>query len=247
MLQAHLEPVVLTKGRTLERANKTIEDIYFPVSGMLSVVSGPRSDREVEVGIIGFEGMSGLPVIYGDHRSPYQTFIQVAGKGWRLPVTALRAAIAASATLQQRLLKYAQAFMIQTTHTAIANARGLLEERLARWILMAHDRTQGDEVALTHEFLSLMLAVRRPGVTEALHALTERGLISQARGTIAVLDREGLQERANGFYGVPEAEYERLLGTNDLIVSKKSRAETEQPASVQSSSVQKIRRGTNEK
>jgi hypothetical protein len=86
-----------------------------------------------------------------------------------------------------------------------------LEERLARWILMTQDRTEGDELPLTHEFLSLMLAVRGPGVTEALHALTYRGLISHARGKVFVVDRDGLIERANGFYGTPEAEYERLF------------------------------------
>jgi CRP-like cAMP-binding protein len=244
-LQPYLEPVALPKGKTFENANKPIENICFPESGMLSVVGGAKSVREVEVGIIGFEGMSGLPVIYGDHRSPHQTFVQVPGTGWRLPVAALRDAIGRSATLQQRLLRYAQAFMIQTTHTAIANAKGLLEERLARWILMAQDRARDDEVPLTHEFLSMMLAVRRPGVTEALHGLTEKGLLSQARGKIVVIDRDGLMERANGFYGVPEAEYERLLGASDLIAPQKNRSESGQVSPVRFASVPKIARCPN--
>ena len=212
-LQPHLQPVALEKSKTLETANKRIENIYFPERGMASIVGGAtKPNREVEVGIVGWEGMTGLPVVFGDHRSPHQTFIQLAGDGQRLPVSVLRSAMIQSATLQQLLLKYAQAFMVQATHTAIANGRGSLEERLARWVLMAQDRVDGRELPLTHEFLSLMLAVRRAGVTEALHALGSQGLISHDRGVITVIDREGLIARANGLYGIPEAEYKRLLG-----------------------------------
>jgi len=212
-LKPNLQPLPLEKGKTLESANKKIENIYFPDRGMASVVGSVTGrGREVEVGIIGLEGMTGLPVIFGNHRSPHQTFVQIAGEGQRLPAAALRSALTQSKTLQQLLLKFAQSFMIQTTHTAIANARGTLEQRLARWILMSQDRTMGGEVALTHEFLSLMLAVRRPGVTEALQGLSEKGLIHHSRGTVTVIDRDGLIEQANGLYGVPESEYDRLLG-----------------------------------
>lgn len=213
LLQPDLEAIALPVRKMLEYANKKIEFIYFPEQGLASVTGGSgKHTREVEIGIIGHEGMTGLPVIYGNHSSPHQTFIQVAGEGQRLPVAAMRGAMSRSATLQKLCLRYAQAFMVQTTHTAIANARGTIEERLARWVLMAQDRTDTKELPLTHEFLSLMLAVRRPGVTEALHGLTQRGLISHERGTIVVIDREGLKERANGLYGVPEAEYKRLFG-----------------------------------
>jgi CRP-like cAMP-binding protein len=212
-LQPHLQPLVLERGKMLETANRKIENVYFPDHGMASVVGGAtKPDRDVEVGIIGCEGMTGLPVVFGNHRSPHQTFIQIAGEGQRLAVSTLRSVLTRSATLQPLLLKYAQAFLVQTTHTAIANARGSLEERLARWVAMAQDRAVGNQIALTHEFLSLMLAVRRPGVTEALHALAASGLITHDRGTITVIDRAGLIARANGLYGIPEAEYKRLLG-----------------------------------
>jgi len=212
LLQSALEPVSLPRNKMLELANRKIENIYFAERGMASVVGGVKSERKVEIGIIGYEGVTGLPVIYGNHRSPHQTFIQMPGDGFRLPVLTLRNALEKSASLQRLLLKYAQAFMIQTTHTAIANARGTVEERLARWVLMAQDRWEGSSVPLTHEFLSLMLAVRRPGVTEAVHGLSNRGLIDHNRGNIVVIDREGLIERANGLYGIPESEYQRLLG-----------------------------------
>jgi CRP-like cAMP-binding protein len=215
LLQPNLEPVSLERHKSIEAANKKIEGVCFPDSGIISVVASSRKgSREVEIGIIGCEGMTGVPVILGTDRSPHQTFVQVAGSGHRLPAAALREAMEKSDTLQPLLLKYAQAFMIQAAHTAIANGRGTIEERLARWLLMAQDRLDGDDLPLTHEFLAMMLAVRRPGVTEALHALTQRGLMRHERGVITVVDREGLVECANGLYGVPEAEYKRLLQQN---------------------------------
>jgi CRP-like cAMP-binding protein len=212
-LRPHLQPLPLEKNKTLESANKKIDNIYFPERGFASVVgSSGNKGREVEVGIIGYEGMTGLSVIFGSDRSPLKTFIQGEGDGHRLGADILQKAMTRSATLHALLLKFAQAFMLQTTHTAIANARGTLQERLSRWILMAQDRTQSDNIPLTHEFLSLMLAVRRPGVTEALHEVGQKGLIKHERGAITVIDRKGLIECANGFYGKPEIEYERLLG-----------------------------------
>jgi CRP-like cAMP-binding protein len=127
-------------------------------------------------------------------------------------VDKFRQAMQASASLHGVLLKYVQAFMVQTAHTAIANARTKLDQRLARWLLMAHDRLDGDRLTLTHEFLSLMLGVRRAGVTEALQALVTEKLIRSARSEILVLDRKGLERRAGESYGVPEAELRRLLG-----------------------------------
>jgi CRP-like cAMP-binding protein len=210
LLESDFQTLSLERGKPLESANKKIEAAYFLEHGIASVVGG--GSREVEIGIIGCEGITGLPIIYGNHRSPHQTFIQVAGSGNRVSATILRGALEKSATLRPLLLKYAQCFLIQSTQTAIANARGTIEERLARWIVMAQDRIAEKQLFLTHEFLSIMLAVRRPGVTEALHALAKRGLIKHDRGTIVMIDREGLIERANGLYGVPESEYRRLIG-----------------------------------
>jgi CRP-like cAMP-binding protein len=150
-------------------------------------------------------------VVLGDDRSPHETMVQVSGEAMRLPAADLRHAMDASPTLRNLLLRYSQAFMIQTSHTALANGRAKLEERLARWLLMAHDRIDGDELPLVHEFLAVMLGVRRAGVTVALHILEGQALIGARRGKIIVLDRQGLEEAANGIYGVPEREYERLM------------------------------------
>jgi CRP-like cAMP-binding protein len=149
--------------------------------------------------------------VLGGDRSPHSTYFQVAGEAYRIPAPALREAMQQSPSLHAVLMKYVQAFMVQTVHTAIANARATLVERLARWLLMAHDRATGNRLNLTHEFLSLMMAVRRAGVTEALQSLEQRKLIACGRREITLLNRKGIERIANHFYGVPEAEYRRLM------------------------------------
>jgi CRP-like cAMP-binding protein len=212
LLAPHLEAVALGLRKTLEKPNQTIEDVYFPEMGFASVVAVQRNGKEVEVGLIGREGMTGLPIVLGNHRSPHSTYIQVAGKGHSIPATQLRQAMQESLSLRDSLLKFVQAFGVQTAHTAICNAQSRMDERLARWLLMAQDRIQSDILPLTHEFLSLMLGVRRPGVTVALNALRERGLISYRRGEITIKDRKEMARVAGDAYGTPESEYRRLIG-----------------------------------
>jgi CRP-like cAMP-binding protein len=208
----HLRPLDLELRHSLEKPNRKIENVYFMDAGIASVVAVQSNGTEIEVGLIGFEGMSGSSVVLGDHRSPHATYIQVAGAGRQIAVGELRKAMHASASLHGLLLKYVQAFMVQTAHTAIANARALVAERLSRWLLMAHDRVGSETLPLTHEFLALMLGVRRAGVTEALQALTSQKLIKSGRGLIVLLSRKGLERSAGQLYGVPEAEYRRLIG-----------------------------------
>jgi CRP-like cAMP-binding protein len=212
LLQPYLESVGLAVRQVLETPNRRIDDVYFIDSGFASVVAIQAKQTKAEIGLIGREGMTGLAVVLGNHRSPQSTYIQAAGQGRRIDASELRKAMNSSPSLQGLLLKYVQAFMTQTTHTAVANACAKLDQRLARWILMADDRVQGNSLPLTHEFLSLMLGVRRAGVTEALHALESRGLIGSSRGAILVRNRKGIERRAGGTYGVPEAEFRRLVG-----------------------------------
>ena len=212
LLEPHLTAVDLPLRKQLEVGRRPIEHVYFLESGIASVVANGDNKRSIEVGLIGREGMTGLAVVMGTDRSPHHTFIQAAGRGWRLHADELREAIRESATLHRPLLLYAHAFLMQTGYTAMVNGRGKIEERLARWILMAHDRTDGDTLALTHEFLSIMLGVRRPGVAHAINLLERIGLIHASRGTITVVDREGLEENSNGAYGTPESEFNRLFG-----------------------------------
>jgi CRP-like cAMP-binding protein len=177
LLQPHLERVELPVRRPLEVRNTRIEHAYFLDDGIASVVANGANDASIEVGLIGSEGMTGLAVIMGGERAAHSTFMQVAGRGHQIPVEALRQAIEQSAQLLRTFLRFAYAFFIQTTYTALTNGRCKVEERLARWLLMAHDRIKGDELPLTHEFLAIMLGVRRAGVTTALKTLVDRGLI----------------------------------------------------------------------
>jgi CRP-like cAMP-binding protein len=212
LLEPHLEPVTLGLRKHLEWPNRRIEAVYFPESGFASVVAVQSAGKQVEVGLIGREGMTGLPIVLGNHRSPHSTYIQMPGRGKSMPAEELRKATQTSRSLRDSLLKFVQAFGVQTTHTAICNVQSRLDTRLARWLLMAQDRVEDDILPLTHEFLSLMLGVRRAGVTEALQALRKLGLISYGRGQISVKDRKGMERTAGKAYGVPEAEYRRLIG-----------------------------------
>jgi CRP-like cAMP-binding protein len=212
LIEPSFEAVELDLRMMIEQPNKPIEHIYFPESGVISIVARSSDRREIEAGVIGREGMSGIPVVMGDHRSPHDAYVQIAGAGFRIGADTLRSAIAASASLHAALLRFAQAFAVQVAQTALANGRAKVDERLARWLLMAHDRLDSERLPLTHDFIALMLGVRRPGVTDALHELEGNGLIQSSRGAVEILDRVALEGIAGGAYGVPEAEYQRLTG-----------------------------------
>jgi len=212
LLAPHLEAVDLPVRKKLEISNKPIEHVYFIESGLACVVARAPGGRSVEIGMIGREGITGLAVIMGTDRSPHETFMQLEGAGRRIAAAELRQGIEQGATLHRTLLRFGHAFLVQTAHTSMANRRSTIEERLARWLLMAHDRAGSDDLALTHEFLAQMLGVRRPGVSVALHQLERDGLIRTDRGAISILDREGLVQGSRGAYGAAEAEYRRLFG-----------------------------------
>ena len=204
LLTPDLEPVELALRQVLETPDKPIKHAYFIEYGLASIVAA-NGHKRLEVGLIGCEGVTGLAIVLGNDRSLNETFMQVAGQGQRVAADKLRRAIAESRSLERALLGFAYSFMNQTANTALSNGTATLEERLARWLLMANDRLRGDEVPLTHEFLSLMLGVRRAGVTVALHYLEQRALIRLARKQIVITDRKGLKAAANGTYHEPEA------------------------------------------
>ena len=198
--------MVLALRLFVVEAGQPISHVTFPERGAASTVA-EGSEGRIEIGITGNEGMVGLPIVLGLDRSPHSTMIQLAGDGHRVPVDDFRAALRQSASTQAWLLRYAHVTIIQTAQTAHANAGFDIEARLARRLLMMHDRAGEDEFALTHEFLSIMLGVRRPGVTVALQVLEGNGLIRATRGRITILDRKRLIETADDAYGVAEAEY----------------------------------------
>src|SRR3954462_13038677 len=186
-LAAHLEPVELELRQVMAKPNTPIEHLYFPESGFASLTTNGHGTK-IEIGMIGREGVTGVPVALGTDRMPFECFIQLAGSGLRIATHQMEQAIADRPSLHRRLLRYAQAFNVQTAATAFANAEHTVEMRLARWVLMCHDRVDGDEFAITHEFLSMMLGVRRAGVTTTLHVLEGNHLIRSKRGSLTVLD-----------------------------------------------------------
>jgi CRP-like cAMP-binding protein len=207
-----LEEIELDARQILEAPRDPISHVYFVESGLISVVGTTRPDHRIEVGMVGYEGMTGLGIVLGDDRSANETLVQSSGSAMRISTQLLREMMVASRSLSDTLLRYVNVFMVQGSQTALANGRGKLDERLARWLLMWHDRVLEDDLLITHEFLALLLGVRRQGVTVALHELEGKGLIRSTRSHVRILDREGLQQAANGFYGIPEAEYDRALG-----------------------------------
>lgn len=209
-LQPHLEPVQLNLRQVLSEADQPIEHIYFPEMGLASVTTNSR-DLAIEIGIIGWEGMTGTFIVLGTERTPFRCFIQMAGHGLRIATVALKALLVERPGLDRQLRLYTQAMAVQVAATAFANAEHTVEMRLARWLLMCHDRTDGDSLAITHEFLSMMLGVRRSGVTTAIHILEGNRLIQGSRGLIRIRNRQGLENLADNAYGLPEAEYARLM------------------------------------
>jgi CRP-like cAMP-binding protein len=198
-----LEPITkldLPVRTPLEQRNKRIDKIYFLDSGIASVVANGLAGRAIEVGIIGREGTTGITVILGDERPPHETFMQVGGRGQWVDANVLRRAMNASSSLRRALLQACHGFLVQTSYTALANGRAKVEQRLSRWLLLAQDRVDESALSLTHEFLAMMLGVRRPGVTESLHILERKGLIRRGRAAIEILDRPGLIKLSAGTY-----------------------------------------------
>jgi CRP-like cAMP-binding protein len=212
LLKPSLRVAALKLHQELEQPNRPIRRVYFIEEGIASVVAVSLGRHRVEIGLIGPEGMTGVMVLLGNHQSPNSTFIQAPGSALSMDSDALRSALEKSESLHRALLKFAQIFLTQTGQTAVANARLTLEGRLARWLLMTQDRLGNSHIPMTHEFLSVMLGVRRAGVTEAIHALEEKRAIKATRGEIVILDRRIIEKRAGELYGLPEAEYERLIG-----------------------------------
>lgn len=210
---AHLEPVQLSTRQHLEASGRRISSVYFLEEGIASVVVVTRpTGRQADVGLIGSDGMTGFSLLHDVDRSPYSTFIQAPGHGYVIDAPRLVSLINARPQLRLVFLRYSYLLNFQIGCAVLANATGSTEERLSRWLLMTHDRMRDDQLDVTHEFFSVMLGVRRPGVTISLRRLETEGLIALRRGRTLVLDREGLVRRANGLYGAPEVESERLFG-----------------------------------
>jgi CRP-like cAMP-binding protein len=188
-----LQPVALEMKQDIYRPNEPIQHAYFPESGMLSVVSTMKDGRSVEVGTIGREGMSGGTLLYGTDSFPYHCYVQIEGRGHRINAAILKNAARRDENLHELILKYQASFLVQTMQGTACNALHSVSERCCRWLLMSHDRVDSDRIPLTHEFIALMLGVRRASVTDHLQPLQARGWIQMTRGEITILGRKSLE------------------------------------------------------
>jgi CRP-like cAMP-binding protein len=212
LLAPHLERAELPLRTVVIEADMPVERVHFPERGVVSIVTDQEGGDPVEVGLFGYEGMSGAVVVLRAGRAPYRSFVQVGGgMSLHLASDMLLDCCRRSATLSDVLLAYVHTLTIQAAATAAANAHFELPERLARWLLMCHDRIEDDRLELTHQFMAQMLAVRRSGVTTTLHTLEATGAIRSTRGLVTILDRARLAEIAGESYGSPEREYARLI------------------------------------
>jgi CRP-like cAMP-binding protein len=210
-LLASAEHVRLGRGKLLFGAGDDIRHAYFPTSGMVSLVSDLPDGRAVEVGVVGSEGMVGLPAILGECCSPYQAMVQLQSEGVRVSARALRAEFERGGKLKELMLGHGLTLLTQVTQSAACHRFHTLEQRLARWLLTTHDHASSDQFRLTQEFLSYMLGVPRTSITALAASMQRGGLISYSRGSIVVLDVRGLELASCDCYEIVMKQIERQL------------------------------------
>ena len=209
LISARLEPQVLALRKVLYEPGAEIEHIYFPTTGCVSMIHG-TAEGSVEVSTIGLEGLVGIPVLLRGSSEPTQALVQVEGEAYRITSSDFLMVVAASEHLERVFLRYALALFNQVSRSVACNRLHSLEERCARWLLITHDRVDGDQFKLTQEFLSYMLGVHRPAVTLAAGVLQSAGYIRYSRGVITVTDRAGLEGASCSCYQGTRDDYALL-------------------------------------
>jgi len=212
-LLSEMRPVRLPFKEVLIEPNEEITHVWFVREGVASMIAEDQEGGSIEVGTIGWEGFVGLPLLNGVDQMPYRVLIQVEGDAWRMRADAFRRTIDERAEVRHRCLRFAQYFSDQMAQSVACNRLHTVDERCARWILMTHDRVDGDRFELTQEFLALMLGVRRAGVSVAMGVLQREKIVSYVRGRLAILDREQLESRSCGCYEITRTAQVRLFGS----------------------------------
>jgi CRP-like cAMP-binding protein len=212
VMMPKLEPRAMRDGSTIVEANGRIAEVCFLEGGVASVHEVLNSGSRVGVGIVGYEGFTGWSALLGCDSSPHQVTVAIGGSiGLYTAVENVLAACEKLPTFRVLLLRYVQCFVSQLGRTILSNLHDPVERRLARWLLMNHDRLPGDEIRLTHDQLSIMLGVRRASVTDTLHTLEGEHMIASKRGTITIRDRSKLADFAGESYGAAEAAYAKII------------------------------------
>jgi CRP-like cAMP-binding protein len=215
-LRPHLSHVTFDYKKSLYEASRPIDQVYFPIDGVASLVITTAEGASAEVGTIGSEGIVGLPVVLGDREAPSAVYVQVPGTALKLDTRVFRDALDHSPALKLIMLRYAHAFFNQVAQSAACTHLHRVEQRCCRWLLMTRDRMPSGEFLLTHEFLGMMLGVRRTTVTDVMGILQKAGLVRYRRGHVTILDHEALRQRACECYDISKLEFDRLLGDTPL-------------------------------
>src|ERR1700681_3058235 len=211
-LRPHLSHVVFDYRKSLYEASRPIDQVYFPVDGVASLVITTSDGASAEVGTIGSEGIVGLPVVLGDRDAPSSVYVQVPGTALGMDARIFRGELERSPTLNLVMLRYAHAFFNQVAQSAACAHLHKVEQRCCRWLLMTRDRMPTGDFLLTHEFLGMMLGVRRTTVSDVMGALQKAGLIRYRRGHVTILNQGALHRRTCECYDVSKLEFDRLLG-----------------------------------
>jgi CRP-like cAMP-binding protein len=212
LIAKHLTHVDLELGQSLHRAGEIIDYVFFVESGFISALSMLSDGQPLEIGLIGAEGVVGVSIVLGATRSYSETMCQTGGGAYRLPEAALKDVVAHTPHLRDLLLRYTHVFHVQVAQTAACNAHHELGQRLARWLLAAHDRSGVPELSLTQDLIAVMLGVRRSTVSIAAGTLQKAGVIRYQHGKITILDRVGLEDAACECYEAVASEYRSLFG-----------------------------------
>ena len=211
-VQSNLSRVSLDLGEVLYESGDKLEYVHFPTTAITSLLYIMENGATAEIGVIGNDGVTGHALFLGGDSMNNRAVIQSAGEAFRMKADDLKIEFALGGAFQKMLLRYTQALMTQISQTAVCNRLHSLEQQLCRWLLLSHDRLDSDKLVMTHDLISNMLGVRREGVTLAAQKLATKNLIKNVRGTITVLDRQGLEEAVCECYEVVNNEYNRLLG-----------------------------------
>jgi CRP-like cAMP-binding protein len=211
-LRPHLSHVVFDYKKSLYEASRPIDHVYFPIDGVASLVITTAEGAGAEVGTIGNEGLVGLPVCLGDREAPSSVYVQVPGTALEMDARLFRDELARNPALNLIMLRYAHAFFNQVAQSAACAHLHRVEQRCCRWLLMTRDRMPSGDFLLTHEFLGMMLGVRRTTVTDVMGSLQKAGLIRYRRGHVTILNQEALHRRTCECYDVSKLEFDRLLG-----------------------------------
>ena len=210
-MRSALEPVTLVKDHPIFLPGEPASHVWFPDSGMISIVALDDKGSAVEVATVGRTGMTGLPVVLGSETLIYSSMVQIPGDGWRIETAAFRRLLDRRPAIRSLMLRYVLAAMTEMGQNAACGQLHSIEARCARWLLMAHDDVDGDTFPLTQDYLAMMLGVTRPSVSEAAGSLQRGGVVRYVRGQMTVLDRAGLEARSCECYGIIRREFERLL------------------------------------